>query len=184
MPEEQIYLKVFKTFQKEIEKKALMASIRARSFNVYIPTQNFNSYFHEAIWTSIRDYLRNSDVEYGFQQIVKHRIHYAEVHAWRDYQNTSNYIGKRRTQYISGQTKPLNLKQQNSYNSFEILHINIQIDEFTEHQPVDGIIIKMLAAGSRPREISEFLFDSGIYTSRYRKRISRARKNFKRYLEN
>lgn len=63
------------------------------------------------------------------------------------------------------------------------MYIKNLIKEFSTKEPSAGIIIQMLATEYKSKEIVKLLYNTNEYRPKYRKRINRARKLLKKYLE-
>lgn len=177
------YDKIFDYIHPEIETWANRAHYRAQVTGIIIPKNDFISYFVEAIWQSIEFYVNSlqSDKKYELSHIITHRVKIAEASVWRNYKNRGT-TDRNQEQYLDGKWMPLSKVPESTFDFMKQMNLHFQIEEFKKHHPSDGIILDMLVAGYKPKEICLKLFNCTEYSPKYRKRINRVRKKFKEFL--
>lgn len=183
---------LYETLRGFIRREARKASCRAIRYGLFIPVEDFESLFNQALWESAKGY----DGRTHYMQRFRTYLERAEADVWRRYRNINNgevTYAKARIMSIDtvindeGDTLGDVIMTRSAFPGFEEDLVGGEtvlqaIEEFSMVNNSYGSVIKLLASGQSGRALASH-FGEKEYGSKLRILVYRARKSFMKFLD-
>lgn len=190
-----LFQAAFQLINPYINRCAMNAVRKAQITGVYIPQEDFSSYFYEALWKAMEAY----DIEKGnFKSFLCYRFRIAEAATWREYESRDRN-GKNGKTYTVTRWESLNKKvgQDDDLILEEIIlgvvpsseevvvdqHTVVEMMSAFSHKQVRyANVIELLSHGYQGEEIARAV-GYNEYSPRIRKLVQRSKQSFRYFLD-
>ncbi|MFP7253829.1 hypothetical protein SFC02_05955 [Terribacillus goriensis] len=183
-----IFQDIFYILESYLNKKSISAYQRAKRLFVSLPLEDFSSNFHLALWNVVQE----DDSHEQFKIKLLHRLKIAEASVWRKYKTKGSQDDKDETSYNKARWETLSFdKEEYVYDQevspsteevfMEAYTLKKYINDFIDLHPNSGRIIKALYLGYYGKELANTIYGEP-YTTTIRKKVERARDEFKKFL--
>ncbi|VVM34026.1 hypothetical protein, partial [Terribacillus sp. AE2B 122] len=186
---------IYRDFKGYLWKCAINAEKRALAFQLAIPIEEFYSSFTFCLWRTLNDY---QDFDGDFKPLILYRLKLAEASVWKHYEVKGGKTDKDNRTYEKARWLSINSPSNNDEfdktildsigeipsaeeKYLEVYTIQDIFKRFAEQNRNQAKIIISLYKGYYGKDLSWYLFKKP-YSSVVRKRVERAKENFRAFL--
>lgn len=172
---------ILRSFEVYLEVCASNSKLKAQTYGLDIPYEDFLSNNYLYVWRAIEDFRKITNS--SLKNVIIRRLHIAECFTFRTY-SKSGFEVHDNSNNLNIWDLSINESSLISIpNIFDDMYFSMKLSDFKKENPVDFEVISYLLLGYSSSETNQLVYCVPDYDVRSRKKMQRARSAFQKFLE-